>query len=73
MNALVKSPGEMRDKVAFVTASPCVMCAKLIVQANVSHLFYRNAYRDLSGLKVLDKAGVIPVHYTRWEREWRSD
>ena len=73
MNALVKSPGEMRDKVAFVTVSPCVMCAKLMVQANVSHLFYRNAYRDLSGLQVLDKAGIVPVHYTRWEREWRSD
>jgi deoxycytidylate deaminase len=28
MNALVKAPGELRDKVAFVTASPCVMCAK---------------------------------------------
>ena len=73
MNALVKSPGDMRDKVAFVTASPCVMCAKLMVQANVSHLFYRSAYRDLSGLKVLDKAGVISVHCTRWQREWRSD
>src|SRR2546430_3764825 len=28
MNALVKAPGSVRDKVVFVSASPCVMCAK---------------------------------------------
>jgi dCMP deaminase len=71
MNALVKAPGQMRDKVAFVTASPCVMCAKLMVQANVSHLFYREAYRDPSGLEILDYAGVVTVHYTRWREAWR--
>ena len=73
MNALVKSPGQMRDKVAFVTASPCVMCAKLMVQAHVSHLFYRTAYRDASGLEVLDSAGIVTVHYTRWKDHWRSE
>jgi len=73
MNALVKSPGELRGKVAFVTASPCVMCAKLMVQAHVSHLFYRTAYRDASGLEVLDQAGVVTVHYTRWKDHWRGE
>jgi dCMP deaminase len=72
MNALVKSPGDLPDKVAFVTASPCVMCAKLMVQAKVSHLFYREAYRDASGLEVLDRAGVVTVHYTRWRGAWRD-
>jgi dCMP deaminase len=72
MNALVKSPGEMRDKVAFVTASPCVMCAKLMVQAHVSHLFYRNAYRDASGLEVLEQARIATVHYTLWKDRWRD-
>lgn len=71
MNALVKAPGDMRDKVAFVTASPCVMCAKLMVQAHVSHVFYRNGYRDPSGLEVLERAGVVTVHYTRWKEHWR--
>jgi dCMP deaminase len=71
MNALVKSPGEVPNKVAFVTASPCVMCAKLMVQAKVSHLFYRGAYRDPAGLGVLEHAGVTTVHYTRWRDAWR--
>ena len=72
MNALVKSPGELRDKVAFVTASPCVMCAKLMVQANVSYLFYRERYRMPAGLEVLEQAGVAVVHYERWRDEWRD-
>ncbi len=71
MNALVKAPGGLRDKVAFVTASPCVMCAKLMVQANVSHVFYRERYRSDAGLEVLERAGVVPVEYVRWRDAWR--
>ena len=72
MNALVKAPGGLRNKVAFITASPCVMCAKLMVQANVAFVFFRNAYRDASGLEVLQAAGVVAVHYTRWQDDWRG-
>jgi len=73
MNALVKAPGHLRDKVAFATASPCVMCAKLMVQASVSHLFYREAYRDGAGLEVLRRAGVTSVRYVRWRDAWRDE
>ena len=72
MNALVKAPGQLREKVAFVTASPCVMCAKLMVQAQVSHLYYRNLYRNPAGLEVLDHGGVVTVHYDRWRDHWRE-
>ena len=72
MNALVKSHGQMRDKVAFVTASPCVMCAKLMIQANVSHLFFREMYRVPAGLEILERAGVVVVHYTLWQDVWRD-
>ncbi len=70
-NALVKAPGGVRDKVAFVTASPCVACAKLLIQSNISHFFYRELYRDPSGLEVLDRGGVTTVHYVRWMEDWR--
>lgn len=72
MNALVKAPGDLPDKVAFITASPCTMCAKLMVQAKVTHVFYREAYRDSSGLDVLERAGVVVVNYTRWKDSWRE-
>jgi dCMP deaminase len=72
MNALVKAPGALRDKVAFVTASPCVMCAKLMIQAHVSHLYYRAPYRDAEGLAVLAQGGVIAIQYDRWKDSWRA-
>ena len=71
MNALVKAPGQMREKVAFVTASPCVMCAKLMINSGVTHVFYRQVYRDPSGVELLAGAGVTPVLYDRWQHEWR--
>ena len=71
MNALVKAPGLVERKVVFVTTSPCVMCAKLIVQSGVSHVFYRSAYREPVGLDVLREGGVVPVPYERWRNEWR--
>jgi len=71
MNALVKAPGNTRDKVVFISASPCVMCAKLIINSGVTHVFYRKAYRDPSGIEVLQQGDVVPVLYDRWVREWR--
>jgi dCMP deaminase len=72
MNALVKAQGRLRDKVAFVTASPCVMCAKLMVQARVAWVFYREAYRDPAGLDLLRTAGVGVVEYNLWREGWRG-
>jgi len=71
-NALVKAPGQLRNKVAFVTASPCERCAKLMVQARVSHLFYRERYRSAAGLRILDRAGIPAIHYVRWRDAWRA-
>ncbi len=71
MNALVKAPGGMAGKVAFVTASPCEMCAKLMIQAQVAYVFYREAYRDPGGLQVLERGAVRNIHYTKWQDAWR--
>ena len=71
VNALVKAPGSTRDKVVFVTNSPCVMCAKLMINSGVTHVFFRRAYRDPSGVELLSTAGVQPVLYDKWEKAWR--
>ena len=71
MNALVKAPGAMRDKVVFVSSSPCVMCGKLMINSGVTHVFYRKLYRDPSGIELLASAGVVPVLYDKWAAEWR--
>jgi len=71
MNALVKAPGSVRDKVVFVSASPCVMCAKMAINANVARVYYRQAYRDPAGLDTLRQGGVEVIQYDRWRDLWR--
>src|SRR5258708_32158366 len=71
MNALVKAPGSVRDKVVFVSASPCVMCAKLIINSGATHVFYRKAYRDPSSVEVLQQGGGAPGLSDHWVRDWR--
>jgi dCMP deaminase len=70
-NALIKAGAQLPGKVMFVSASPCVMCAKMIINANVGRVYYREAYRDPAGLNVLRQAGVEVVHYDRWRDNWR--
>ena len=45
----------------FCTHAPCIDCAKLIYQAGISTVYYRDQYRDDSGLKFLSQ-GNINVH-----------
>ncbi len=71
INALVKAPGGMRDKVVFLTDSPCVACAKAMINSGITHVFYRRKYRDPSGVELLQRVGITPVHYDRWVGEWR--
>jgi len=42
----------------FVTHAPCLDCAKLVYQSGISNVFYRDAYRNDSGILFLEKAGV---------------
>jgi dCMP deaminase len=70
-NALIKAGAQLPDKVMFISASPCVMCAKMIINANVTKVYYREAYRDPAGLDVLRQGGVEVAHYDRWRDLWR--
>src|SRR5579864_111832 len=70
-NALIKAGAQLPGKVMFVSASPCVMCAKMIINANVGRVYYREAYRDPAGLDVLRQGGVEVIHYNRWRDLWR--
>ena len=45
----------------YVTLSPCFECAKLIHQAGIKRVVYKEAYSDLSGVDFLHECGVI-VH-----------
>ncbi len=42
----------------YVTASPCIECAKLIIQAGIRRVVYGENYRVLDGLELLKRAGI---------------
>jgi len=46
----------------YVTASPCVECAKLIIQAGIKRMVYNEMYRLADGIELLRRAGVECVH-----------
>jgi dCMP deaminase len=47
----------------FCTHAPCINCAKLIYQSGINSLFYRDTYRDTSGIKFLESSGVSVTKY----------
>lgn len=70
-NALIKAGAQTEGKLMFVTVSPCVACAKMIINCNVRRVYYRTLYRDPAGLEVLRRGGVEVVRYDRWRGLWR--
>lgn len=46
----------------YVTASPCIECAKLIVQAGIRRVIYSEKYRLTDGIDLLERAGIETVH-----------
>ena len=46
----------------YVTASPCVECAKLIIQSGIRRVVFNELYRLSEGLELLERAGVELQH-----------
>lgn len=42
----------------YVTASPCIECAKLIIQSGIKRVVYGEEYRIIDGVELLRKAGI---------------
>jgi dCMP deaminase len=47
-----------RGATVYVTLSPCLECAKLLVRARVLRVVYKDAYRDTAGLDYLSKYNI---------------
>lgn len=69
-NALLKAPGTIPGKVLFTTRSPCAACAKLILNAGVSRVFYDEAYRDETGIEILKLGGIYVSELGSVDKSW---
>lgn len=46
----------------YVTASPCIECAKLIIQAGIKRVVFNELYRITDGIDLLRRAGIECLH-----------
>lgn len=58
ISKVAKSGNSSEGATLYVTASPCVECAKLIIQAGIRRVVYRDEYRLTDGVDLLRRAGV---------------
>lgn len=63
-NAITKvamSSNSSDGSTLYVTDSPCIECAKLIIQAGIKRVVYSRAYRLTDGVDLLTRAGIEVV------------
>ena len=58
ISKVAKSGNSSEGATLYVTASPCLECAKLIIQAGIRRVVYKDEYRLTDGIDLLRKAGV---------------
>ena len=60
---VAKSGNSSDGSTLYVTASPCIECAKLIIQAGIKRVVYHDEYRITDGIDLLRRAGIEVVKY----------
>jgi dCMP deaminase len=58
---LARSHNNSDGSTLYVTASPCIECAKLIIQSGIKRVVYGEQYRLDDGLKLLARAGIETI------------
>ena len=55
---LARSSNNRDGSTLYVTASPCIECAKLIIQAGIKRVVYAEKYRLNDGIQLMERAGI---------------
>ena len=55
---VAKSNNSSAGATLYVTSSPCVECAKLIIQAGIKRVVYCDEYHTLDGIELLKRANI---------------
>lgn len=61
LNCILKAAKEgisCVDSTIYVTLSPCISCSAMLIQAGVKKVYYKDLYRDQTGVKYLRNNGV---------------
>ena len=55
---LARSSNNSDGATIYITASPCIECAKLIIQSGIRRVVYGEKYRLTDGIDLLKRAGI---------------
>ena len=58
ISKVAKSGNSSAGATLYVTASPCIECAKLIIQSGIKRVVYKDEYRLTDGVDLLKRAGI---------------
>ncbi|MBE6304404.1 MAG: dCMP deaminase family protein [Bacteroidales bacterium] len=58
ISKVARSTNSSQGATLYVTASPCLECSKLIIQAGIKRVVYNENYRITDGIDLLRRAGV---------------
>lgn len=58
ISKVARSNNSSQGATLYVTASPCLECSKLIIQAGIKRVVYNENYRITDGIDLLCRAGV---------------
>jgi len=60
INAIAKFNATIhKGSVMYITASPCVVCARTIINTRaINTVYYADKYRDETGINILKKSGI---------------
>ena len=62
ISKVASSTQSCKGATLYITLSPCKECSKLIHQSGIIRVVYSKAYKDDSGLRFLEKAGIEVKH-----------
>ena len=62
ISKVAQSSNSSKGATLYITASPCLECAKLIIQAGIVRVVYGEEYRIADGLDLLKRAGIETVY-----------
>ena len=59
---IANSSNSSEGATMYVTASPCIECAKLIIQSGIRRVVYSEKYRLEDGIDLLKRAGIETIY-----------
>jgi len=62
ISKIARSHNSSDGATLYVTASPCIECSKLIIQAGIKRVVYGEKYRIMDGVELLQRAGIEIVY-----------